>query len=199
MDDETYGMGGTLLKLANPELKNKIRIITFCSGLYNADEDRIIRYYNNLDNIRCDGVIIGYDDVTLETENILDLSFELNESIVGIMPEPDIIFTHTPNDIHKDHQIVSELVNVWTRNRDISVFHFFVGANTDWSSTTSEPNLFIDITGFEKDKQKLIKEYKTYPKNHPLSPKNIKRKDRYNGSIIGTKSAEVFEIKKVVL
>ena len=197
IDDETYGLGGTLLKLANPELQNKIKVITFCYGLGGVDEDRIIRYYNNLDDIRCDGVVIGYNDVTLESVSTLELSQELNETIATLMPEPNIIFTHTTSDTHNDHKVVSALVDVWSRSKNTSIFHFFTGANTEWSDKSPEGKLFIDITGFEKDKQRLIKRYKKYPKNNPLHPKKIKAKDSYFGSLVGVKSAEVFEVKRI--
>jgi LmbE family N-acetylglucosaminyl deacetylase len=197
LDDETYGLGGTLLKLANPELNNKIRIITFCSGLDKPDEDRIIRYYNNLDNIGVDGIIIGYNDVTLDTVSILELSQELNETIATIMPEPNIIFTHTVNDTHKDHKILSELVDVYCRSKNISIFHFYTGGNSDWSSNSIKPNLFIDISDYKKDKKKLINNYKKYPKNNPLNYKKIKAKDSYYGSLVGVKAAEIFEIKRL--
>jgi LmbE family N-acetylglucosaminyl deacetylase len=197
LDDETYGMGGTLIKLANPLLNNKIEVITFCSGLDGQDEKRIIKYYENLDRIGINGVIIGYDDVTLESISTLNLSENLSETIETQMPEPDIIFTHTPNDIHNDHQIVSELVDVWARNKNVSIFHFVIPGNDNWASKSIRPDIFMDISCFGDSKKFLIENYDEYPENHPLNHKSIKYRDRFNGSLVGVKSAEIFEAKRI--
>jgi LmbE family N-acetylglucosaminyl deacetylase len=129
----------------------------------------------------------------------LELCEETNTSINAIMSEPDIIFTHTPKDTHPDHEIISKLVDIWSRNKKTSIFHFYTGGNTDWHTDSSNPNLFIDISGFEKDKKKLIKQYKKYPKNNPLNYKKIKTKDSYYGSLIGVDLAEIFEIKRIII
>ena len=199
IDDETYGMGGTLLKLANPKLNNKIRVLTFCHGMGRQDEKRITKYYKNIDNIGIDGMILNYNDVTLEQENTLELTRVMNEYTEITLSDIDIVFTHKKEDTHPDHWIISDLVDIWARNKKISIFHFGIGVNNEYYNKPLNPQCIIDITGYEKNKKKLIKTYKKYPKNHPLSYKKIKAKDKYNGSLISVKYAEIFEIKRMCI
>jgi LmbE family N-acetylglucosaminyl deacetylase len=201
MDDEIYGMGGTLAKLADKELKNKINIIVFGHGFGGQDEERIITFFNNLDRLGINGVVLEYDDVTLETVSTLELCDALKSNIEMLSENPDIIFTHTDKDTHQDHVIVSDLVDIWSRNKAVNIFHFYVGGNTEWCSQSSQKstNMFIDITGYEKIKKEMVKSYSEYPKNHPLNHKKIKSKDSYYGSLIGVDSAEIFEVKRICI
>ena len=199
LDDETYGMGGTLLKLANPELNNKIRVLTFCHGMGKQDEQRITEYYKNLDDIGIEGTVLNYEDVTLETTTTLELTRVMDEYTEMVLSDIDIVFTHKKEDTHFDHLYISELVDIWARDKKVSIFHFGIGANNEWFDKPLNPICLINISGFEKDKKKLIRRYKKYPKNHPLSYKKIKARDEYLGSIIGVESAEAFEIKRITI
>ena len=192
LDDEVYGLGGSIAVLSK---NNNVKIVTFCHGLGFQDEDRITRYFNNLDSLKIDGIVDGYDDLSLHKYSHIELSKDLESSIDEI---PDIIFTHTPKHTHSDHKIISEIVDVYARNKPISVFHFSIPGNTEFSNNDFQNELFIDITNEIKTKKKMVKSYKEYPKNHPLNWKNIKAKDKYNGSLIGVKYAETFEVKRMI-
>jgi LmbE family N-acetylglucosaminyl deacetylase len=198
LDDEIFSMGGILAKLSK---NNTIHIYTYCHGLGGQDDKRILRYYEIIDEIKnnlngdIEGVVEGYDDLSLEKYTTNELYQCLENEIKSVGWEPDIIFTHKP-DTHNDHVCVSEIVDIYARNKPVNVFHFGIPGNIE-----VKPELFIDITGFEKIKKKFIKKYEvqTYKNNHPLSPKKIKARDAYYGGLINVDSAEIFEVKKINL
>ena len=198
LDDEIFGMGGSIAKLAK---NNTIHIYTYCHGLDGQDDERIIKYYENIDEIKntlngdIEGVVEGYNDLSLERYSTTELSKCLENEIKSIGWKPDIIFTHKP-DTHFEHVFISEVVDVYARHKNINILHFGIPGNNE-----VKLEFFIDITGFEKIKKNFIKRYdvKKYQNNHPLSPKKIKVRDNYYGGLIGVESAEIFEVKKICI
>ena len=197
LDDEMFGMGGTLIKLSNPKLKNKIEVISVCHGFGGMDENRITNFFTVLETLGIDGKVIGFDDVSLGKIDDLEINSYLEEEINEF--NPDIIFTHTDKDIHIDHQVISKGVSVASRRSKCSIIHFSIPGNTEYSHNTFNPNLFIDISKESVKKVSLLKYYKLYKKNDPLNLHKIKIRDDYYGSLIHTKSAEAFEIKRSII
>lgn len=194
LDDEVYGMGGTILKLSkNPN--NVIKIVSVSEGMLwvnNTKRQRTFAEFCQV--IGAYYVMLDYTDTTFDTvpQN------EIQNKLQGIFNdfEPDIVFTHSV-DLHLDHEIISKSMDVVCRPRvDSSIkklYHFSIPGNTDWKSDFI-PNTYIDISEHSKTKKEYIKKYKQYPKMDPLSYKKIKSRDEHYGAVVGVKRAEAFQL-----
>ena len=193
MDDEVFGMGGTLLKLSK---HNQILIVSFCHGMNGFDEKRFESFIEVISKVNAKYDLYDYDDVTLELASTLKLTNKLDNTLKEF--NPDIVFTHS-KDCHPDHVIVSDVVDVLSRRgRFQGVYKFTIPGNNEWTDNNFKPSLYIDITSEFKDKLKLIRYYREYQYPDPLSPKKIKYHDEYIGSIINKKKAECFEIHQEI-
>jgi len=198
LDDEVFGMGGTLLKLSKPEKNNEIKIVSFCNGLYKKDSDRIFNFELVCKTVNASFNILSYTDVTLYDQKILELSKKIDKIILEF--KPDIIFTHSKNDIHPDHRMVSEIVDISTRRGNIKeVYKFSVPGNTEWlHDTTNIGKIFFDTSKYFNEKKILIQLYKQYEYPDPLNIDKIESRDEYIGSLINTEKAESFEVHRII-
>jgi len=196
LDDEVFGLGGTIAKLSKD---NNIHILTI-GNKYKKDshDDKMMRLKCYIDTcyiLNVKSTVFSYNDLTF-SKNQSKIEKHISDFLE--MENPDIIFTHTPKDIHKDHKCISDIVNVINRRKNIEIIHFSIPGNSERNlgNNTFSPNMYIDITEVYKTKKKLLKiykQYKDYKYPDPLSTKKIKAKDEYYGSLINTKYAEGFE------
>jgi len=113
--------------------------------------------------------------------------------------KPEIFYTHS-KDLHGEHTIVSECMDVVCRPRQHSsiqkLYHFAIPGNIDWSRNDFHHNTFVDISDHIPSwgKKHNIGKYKPYPDLDPLSYQKIESRDEYYGSIIGVRRAETFQL-----
>ncbi len=122
--------------------------------------------------------------------------------------KPDIIFTRHHGDLNIDHQISFKAV--MTAFRPIEgetaqeIYSFEIPSSTEWNmpspATIFIPKYFIDISKTLELKTKAMREYKSeirkYP--HPRSLKAIEIIAKRWGVQIGRKSAEAFEVIRLI-
>lgn len=196
LDDEVFGLGGTLLKLSKD---NQICIISMCHGWDGWDEKRIEAFQNVTEHFGADTKyhIFQHNDVSLESVATRILMDELNK-VINVY-QPEVLFTHTHKDTNPDHRIVAELGDVLARRGKFQkVYRFSVPGNSDWQSEPFKPNAFFDISDVFKEKLSLLQYYKEYKYPDPLSWKKILAKDEYLGSLIDLEKAEGFEIRQEI-
>ena len=195
IDDETFAMGGTIHKLSK---NNDVKIIIMCSGTIISNPTARAEILNKYSNLEVSVAVLNNYDLELEkytlSENIKQISH-----IVSAY-EPDIVFTHS-KDSHPDHNIVSEMMDVICRFKNNSIeklYHFAVPGNIEWSRSGFKTNTFYPLSEEDiKFKKKISKKYNdlfSHSNTNPLYYKNIKSRDRYSGSLCGSKYAEQFQL-----
>jgi LmbE family N-acetylglucosaminyl deacetylase len=216
-DDEVYGMGGTIAKLASQGDKVYVLIVTDgCTSQYrhSSNLDEILKrkyeeakrandvlgvqkiFYGNLPDMRLD-----------ITEHI-----EVNNVIENVVKEiePDVVYTHFYGDVNLDHQCVYRSTLVAVRplpGQSVKELYCYrVPSSTEWSpqnsSTTFMPNVYSDISNYFMKKYDAIMQYQTEIKDypHPRSIECVEKLDFCTGLKCGLASAEEFMLlRKIIL
>jgi N-acetylglucosamine malate deacetylase 1 len=121
-------------------------------------------------------------------QEILEYLFKLNKEF-----QPDIVFTHSRNDIHQDHNTVTE--ESLRAFRGITVLGFDVIR----SSYGFFPHFLVSVT--EEDMQRKIEalaQYKTYADKYYFSADLTRSILVRNGAFADTQYAEGFDILRIV-
>lgn len=208
-DDEVYGMGGTIAKMAAQGHEVHVLIVTDgCTAQYAGRPDlpEIIErkhtealVANRLLGIK--EVRFGtFPDMRLDTVPHVEVNRLIEETVDVIQPE--VVYTHFFGDVNLDHQIVyrSTLVAVRPAPGQCvrELYCFRVPSSTEWGPqlghTAFLPNVMTDIGGFEDVKEQAILAYQTEvrPYPHPRSPRYVRETDRARGLEWGIGSAEAF-------
>ena len=118
---------------------------------------------------------------------------------------PNILYTHFPNDLNKDHRIVSEATNVAFRpyrNSVLEKFIYFEIPSTTGISIDEHfvPNYYLDISKFINKKIRALKCYKSeIKKNDIRSLEALKVQAKARGLEAGFKYAEAFYLKRFLI
>lgn len=209
-DDDAFGCGGTIRKLANQ--KNKIYAMYFTDGVSARKNDKKLKknIINRKKNSESASKIMGikqciyhsFPDNQLDKIPLLKITQKIEDQIKKI--KPDIIFTHFENDLNLDHQIINRAVVTATRpkpnNKLKKILLFETLSSTEWKFSNKakvfNPNYFVDISKTINHKIKSIKCYKKEVFNwpHPRSEKGVKTLAMYRGQSVGLKFAEAFQL-----
>jgi LmbE family N-acetylglucosaminyl deacetylase len=128
----------------------------------------------------------------------LQANDELIFAILKVINEvnPDIIYTHTPNDVNCDHIAVAQ--SVLAAGKKVKTILLF-RPNVYSAFKSFDPKIFVDITEFIDIKTDLIKSFESEaPKNIKWAEDNLKINSFY-GLFVGCSYAEGFEIVKYLL
>jgi len=136
-DDLELGCGGTVLALtrANPGLA--VDWVVLAAEGDRADEAR-----------RCADVLLaGAGERSVEVHGFRD--GYLPHAAAGVKdafealksrPAPDLVLTHTRDDLHQDHRLVCELT--WNTFRDHVVLEYEI---PKWDGDTGRPNVYVAL------------------------------------------------------
>jgi len=198
LDDEIFGMGGTLVKLA---LENRVKVVCVCKGNdWDLEDDvfkRKVIFSDLCRELKITSHVLEYSDTKLDTIPQTDIINSIDEIYTKFRPE--IVYTHS-KDLHKDHYIVSECMDVVCRPRQHAsiekLYHFAIPGNVDWSRNDFIQNTFVDISesNYAWRKKEYILKYRRYPDLDPLSYQKMESRDEYYGAIIGVRKAECFQL-----
>lgn len=116
---------------------------------------------------------------------------EILEELVKLRAEiqPDIVFLPSQNDVHQDHQTITQEGIRAFKNSTI------LGYELVWNNTAFPTDCFIHIK--EEDlmtKIDALKAYKTQSGRNYFDPEFIKSLARVRGTQVGTSYAEAFEV-----
>lgn len=200
LDDFELGMGGTATKLCR---ENDVHLIVLCKGDRPGHESvGSPRKLACLDNCADIGItkahLYGYSDTRLDLVSQTELCDLIHKHVHNI--QPNLVYTHYNQDIHKDHCIVSNITRVACRMRNTSpvneLLEFSIPGSTEWGHTPMQFNLFEDISKQAEMKMKMISRYVTELRDppDPISQKMIVHRDMYHGSLCGYNHAEVFKV-----
>ncbi len=196
-DDGELGCGGSIAKYCengdsvyyvafsncNRSLPPNMPINTLVHELYRATE--VLGIPN--ENV----TILDYDVRTFNEfrQSILEELIKLKNTLA-----PDIVYLPSPNDLHQDHQIIS--------NEGIRAFKgkTIFGYEMPWN------NISFNTIGFNKLDEKFLKiklqalkEYKSQNHREYLNDDFITSLARVRGVQIGAQFAEAFEVIRLIL
>lgn len=119
---------------------------------------------------------------------------EILEGLVKLRAEiqPDIVFLPSQNDVHQDHQTITQEGIRTFKNSTI------LGYELVWNNTAFPTDCFIHIE--EEDlmtKIDALKAYKTQSGRNYFDPEFIKSLARVRGTQVGSSYAEAFEVVRM--
>ncbi|HET8813244.1 MAG TPA: PIG-L deacetylase family protein [Gaiella sp.] len=136
-DDLEIGCGGTILSLvrANPGLA--VQWVVLAASGDRADEARRSAELLLGDAAESSVDVLGFRDGYLPhtASDVKDAFEELKARV-----RPDLVLTHTRDDLHQDHRLVCELT--WNTFRDHVVLEYEI---PKWDGDTGRPNVYVAL------------------------------------------------------
>ena len=205
-DDETLGVGGTLLRRKAEGGSIAWLIITTITVEGGWSERRIKERAREIQRVRqlyeFDEVYaLNFPTTLLDTVPMRDLV----ESVSDVFKtfEPEEVFVPHPADTHTDHRVVFNAVSActkWFRYPSVNrVLAYETLSETDFGLGTDQafrPNVFVDIADFVTKKLVAMDIYASevgefpFPRSHEA----IRALATLRGAASGYKSAEAFEL-----
>ncbi|MEZ4772165.1 MAG: PIG-L deacetylase family protein [Bacteroidia bacterium] len=198
-DDETLGAGGFVRKLSRKG--HSVRLVVVSDAIV------AMRPENSDNRLALDKACqilgiesyhsIGFRDQQFDTYPVAAIANALSEK----MGTPDLIITHSPKDLNRDHRQVYEAVMILTRprGRQVTVLACEIPFVAAWNQQPFAPQLFVDISESLEEKIKAFEVYsneiRTFP--DPYSSEGLRTLARYRGMESGYHAAEAFEIVRM--
>jgi LmbE family N-acetylglucosaminyl deacetylase len=210
-DDETLGVGGTILRHKKNGDKIYWLIITNISESQGFSSERVLSRQKEIEivsNLYNFNEVIKFDipTMSLTDSNLLDLISKISKLFERI--EPEIIYTMNRSDAHSDHRITFHSIMACTKSFRYpyikKVLMYECLSETEFSPTLPEnvfqPNFFIDISQFFEKKIEIMSVFQSELAEHPFprSIKNIEALATYRGAYAGVKYAEAFQLIKLI-
>ena len=205
-DDETLGVGGTLLRRKYEGGSLAWVIVTTMSAEYGWSIEKINK---REDQIRQVTKLYGFDDVYRLNFPAAHLDMIPMSELVSAMSDafrafqPEEVFLPHPADVHTDHRIVYDAVSgcvKWFRFPSVKrVLAYETLSETDFGLGTDQafrPVVYVDISNFLTKKLEAIDLYASevgefpFPRSHQA----IRALATLRGAASGYKSAEAFEL-----
>ena len=156
-DDEALGIGGTLIKHTNRG--DNVNILILSEG-EDSKLDKISKNPDRLNNAKSWAhftnctlyKVLSFPDQKLDIVPQLELVKIIEEAILKLVP--DIIYTHHPGDINKDHQIAAQVTLAATRpisfhNIKPDIITFETPSSTDQGPHVEpyiyKPNFYVSL------------------------------------------------------
>ena len=123
---------------------------------------------------------------------------EINRKIEELNLEPDLIITHAPIDVNRDHQITFESALIVGRSitKQIDILSCEVLSSSEWADMPFHANYYVNIEHTLDLKLKAMEAYKyelrSFP--HPRSLEGIRYKAYQRGMEVGWKAAEAYHV-----
>tara|TARA_B100001029_G_scaffold163244_1_gene153208 strand:- start:1327 stop:1980 length:654 start_codon:yes stop_codon:yes gene_type:complete len=205
-DDETLGCGATIAKLSQQNYD--INLLTFTDGesarenAVNLNRNDCLTKVSKILNIK-DFKCGDFPDNKMDSVPLLDVCKFIEKEIKFT---PDKIFTHHPDCLNIDHNIVyRSAITVFRpqKKNQIEINCFAIPSSMEWNPLNNfRSNLYYDVENFVDKKIEALKIYekemRPYP--HPRSYEAIINNLKVSGSEVGLNYCEKFEtIRKVII
>lgn len=207
-DDETLGVGGTILK--HKENGDKVACI-FVTNIFedqNYSSNRVKNRQSEIEQVSklydLDQVYkFNYPTATLDSSSILKLIPDFSNIFNAF--KPNVIYLPNGSDIHSDHRIVFESAMSCTKSfrypfiEEILMYETI--SETEFAPNNNfQPNYFINISDYFSKKLEIMQIYSTELQEHPMprSLKNIEALATFRGAAIGKNYAESFKLIKLI-
>lgn len=210
-DDETLGVGGTLLKHKANGDQIYWLIVTNISEELGFTKEKVQSRQNEIEEVsKMYGFEktfkLDYPTMSLSSNTVNKIIPEISSIFLDIKPE--IVYTLNRSDAHSDHRYLSDAVMACTKSFRYTfikrVLMYECISETEFAPAFSEkvflPNYFVDITDFMSQKLEIMKVYDSELGEHPFprSLKNIKALATFRGTVAGVEYAEAFQVVKFI-
>jgi N-acetylglucosamine malate deacetylase 1 len=207
-DDETFGCGGTLMRLRSEGHQLHWIVAT------ESWQPKWTKEYHAEASAQVDAVAaeVGFTSVhrlALPAARLDDVPLvDVLDPIIKIIADvrPAEVMTVGPHDVNSDHQVVFRAVTVALKPSYAGsvrrVISYEIPGSTDWAlaagSRSFTPTVFIDISDFIEKKVRLAELYRSELREppHPRSVDGIRALARTRGLSVGTNYAEAFELHR---
>lgn len=199
-DDEAFGPAGTIARLTSSG--ERVVVISLCKGdrpgAEHVSSGRVRSFRLCCEMLGAEWKIFSNSDVLLEEREAATTI----ETMIR-MYQPEVVYTHSFSDLHRDHRIVAQAVLTACRPKPessvMSVLTFEIPGTTEWSFGSQqpfEPNVFVDVSEFMDIKRQAIALYSTetydFPDARSVESVEIMAKNR--GKQCGFTAAEAFQL-----
>jgi len=183
-DDNIIGCGGILSRLS--QSSDEFHCYTFSCN----NDSRRIEWETAMNYLKPTSKHL----YAFKGDSLPDHRYEIRKTLEMIKKtiNPDIIFTHSLNNIHQSHLALVEETERIMRNVSI------LGHAELKSGPRFVPNFFIELSREELDeKLKLTAFHQSEKDKYFIQPEVIEAVARYAGARIGVKYAEGFDILRI--
>ena len=135
--------------------------------------------------------VMNFNDTHL-SEDMLKITSTIEDMIDKVQPE--IIFTHSPHDLHQDHQTVYEATMRAARNTRTTILCY------ESPSVTQDfhPTYFIDVEKYVEVKVQAMREHYNQRKKPYMKPELVRGKMAFRGAQAKVEYAEGFEVARML-
>jgi len=198
-DDQVYGAGATLAKYHDLGYNIVVVIFSYGEKSHVWLKPHIIRKIREKESIAA-GAVIGYKDIIFlgveEGKFLKDaIRLGLYQRVEDIIRkyEPEKIFLHSHDEIHKDHRevniIVMKVINRMKYNGEIYLFDVW---NIFSLKRRVIPRVFVNIDDYFSKKVEALKLFKSQKITHLSLFWTVYMKAVINGFISNSRFAEKF-------
>ena len=119
LDDESFGMGGTLAQMCLHD-PNSVKVKVLCHGRDEVNSKARVGAFLEIQKmLGFKWAIHGYNDMELEMVPLKEITNLIEWEID--MFKPERVFTLSENDIHQDHKIISHATKIAARPSRTSI------------------------------------------------------------------------------
>tara|TARA_Y100000310_G_scaffold297328_1_gene330234 strand:- start:19 stop:672 length:654 start_codon:yes stop_codon:yes gene_type:complete len=198
-DDETLGCGATISKLS--EKGHNIQLLTFTDGVgaRGEDGDRNSKLEACCEILGIKEYASGsFPDNAMDSVRLLDVCKFIGSNVKYF---PDIIFTHHPNCLNIDHEVVYRATITHFRSQEghnTSIYSYYVPSSTDYNPLGNfNGNVYFDVKNHKDTKLKCLMECydeEMRERPHSRSYDNVENLMKTWGSEVGLEYAEKFQL-----
>lgn len=195
-DDETLGAGGYIPILK--KLGCEVNVVIASNGILTVrgiTENNRDDAYKACEILKVDKVdFLGYEDQRFDTYPIAEIA----NSVGNLRQQPDIIISHVPTDLNKDHRIIAEVAKIIGRpkKKPITILGSEIPNTSAWNAVPFPANFYVNIESTIELKieafSKYSNELQEFP--HPWSRKGLDVLAQMRGMEAGCSHAEAFHI-----
>jgi LmbE family N-acetylglucosaminyl deacetylase len=214
-DDEVLGCGGTMAR--HVDQGDSVHVLFVADGVGSRNAANAERERHLLDRreaarnaariIGCEAPhFLDYPDQRLDTVPLLDITQSIETLLATI--RPDVVYTHSGDDLNADHRLVSQATMTAVRPMPgqtvVAVYGFETLSSTEWAfhsrGTAFRPNRFVGIAATLGRKLDALRAYRAEMRDfpHPRSYETIEALARLRGSAVGLVAAEAFIVLREI-
>jgi LmbE family N-acetylglucosaminyl deacetylase len=210
-DDETLGVGGTILKHVTNGDNVFWLIVTNVFENQGFSKERVESRQKEIGEVEKSlGIsktfLLNYPTMTLSSSSLIKMVPEISSVFSEVQPE--IVYCLNRSDAHSDHRVIFDAVMACTKSfrypyiKQILMYECI--SETEFAPVLAEkaflPNYFVDITDFLDTKLNIMKIFESELGEHPFprSLDNIKALAHFRGASVGVKYAEAFQLLKFI-
>tara|TARA_B100001057_G_scaffold463785_1_gene518332 strand:- start:9326 stop:9997 length:672 start_codon:yes stop_codon:yes gene_type:complete len=211
-DDETLGVGGTILSRIKKKKKVAWLIVTSLEK-NDQNENLIKKKKQEIEKVRKNYKFYKTFQLNFHATKLDQIPLnKIIDSISKVIKsfKPNEVFLPHISDAHTDHQKIFLAVSACTKTFRYPYINKLLcyetisetgyGINSKKKNNNFNPNYYVNIENFIKKKIQIAKFYKTEIKKHPFprSIKNMKSLAILRGAESNNKYAEAFELLKFI-